>query len=71
MGNITIKSIDCKKPLYNQSIASFDLDNDLYDQSDAEGFIKINSVRLKNQTKFEFPAFSNFVYKPIFSFIPI
>ena len=51
MGNITIKSIDCKKPLYNQSIASFDLDNDLYDQSDAEGFIKINSVRLKNQTK--------------------
>ena len=51
MGNITIKSIDCKKPLYNQSIASFDLDNDLYDQSDAEGFIKINSVRLKSQTK--------------------
>ena len=51
MGNITIKSIECKKPLYNQSIASFDLDNDLYDQSDAEGFIKINSVRLKNQTK--------------------
>ena len=51
MGNITIKSIDCKKPLYNQKIASFDLDNDLYDQSDAEGFIKINSVRLKNQTK--------------------
>ena len=51
MGNIAIKSIDCKKPLYNQSIASFDLDNDLYDQSDAEGFIKINSVRLKNQTK--------------------
>ena len=50
MGNITIKSIECKKPLYNQSIASFDLDNDLYDQSDAEGFIKINSVRLKNQT---------------------
>ncbi len=50
MGNITIKSIDCKKPLYNQSIASFDLDNELYDQSDAEGFIKINSVRLKNQT---------------------
>jgi len=51
MGNIIIKSIDCKKPLYNQSIASFDLDNDLYDQSDAEGFIKINSVRLKSQTK--------------------
>ena len=51
MGNITIKSIDCKKPLYNQNIASFDLDNDLYDQSDAEGFIKINSVRLRNQTK--------------------
>ena len=51
MGNITIKSIDCKKPLYNQSIASFDIDNDLYDQSDAEGFIKINSIRLKNQTK--------------------
>ena len=51
MGNITLKSIDCKKPLYNQRIASFDLDNDLYDQSDAEGFIKINSVRLKNQTK--------------------
>jgi len=51
MGNITIKSIDCKKPLYNQRIASFDLDNDLYDQSDAEGFIKINSVRLKNQNK--------------------
>ena len=51
MGNITIKSIDCKKPLYNQKIASFDLDNDLYDQSDAEGFIKINSIRLKNQTK--------------------
>ena len=51
MGNITIKSIDCKKPLYNQNIASFDLDNDLYNQSDAEGFIKINSVRLKNQTK--------------------
>ena len=44
MGNITIKSIDCKKPLYNQSIASFDLDNDLYDQSDAEGFIKLNAL---------------------------
>ena len=34
-----------KKSLYNHKLATFEEDN-LYDQKDATGFIKLNSLRL-------------------------
>ena len=36
----------CDNSLYDKEIASFDMD-DSYDQNDAEGFIKLNALRLR------------------------
>lgn len=45
-GNCTIMGRKAEKSLYNQNIASFE-DNHGYSQNDADGFIKLNALRLK------------------------
>ena len=47
-GNIIIQGRKSPNTLYDTSIVSFDEKGD-YNQKDAEGFIKINSIRLKNK----------------------
>ena len=46
-GNVIVLGRKSQNSLYNNSLVSFDEKGD-YDQKDAEGFIKINSIRLKN-----------------------
>ena len=46
-GNTMVVGRKSNKSLYNSSLVSFDEKGD-YNQKDAEGFIKINSLRLKN-----------------------
>lgn len=46
-GNVIIVGRKSPHSLYKKSLVSFDEKGD-YDQKDAEGFIKINSIRLKN-----------------------
>ena len=45
-GNCIIMGRKAEKSLYNQNIASFE-DNHGYSQNDADGFIKLNALRLK------------------------
>ncbi|WP_294182971.1 argininosuccinate synthase [uncultured Clostridium sp.] len=45
-GNIMTASINAKYPLFNESISSFGA-SDLYDQKDADGFIKLFSLPYK------------------------
>ena len=45
-GNCTVMGRKADKSLYNQNIASFE-DNHGYSQNDADGFIKLNALRLK------------------------
>jgi argininosuccinate synthase len=49
-GNVIIIGRKSNKSLYNSSLVSFDEKGD-YDQKDAEGFIKINSLRLKKNIR--------------------
>ena len=44
-GNITVVGRRSKNSLYNPKLATFEKDN-LYNQKDATGFIKLNSLRL-------------------------
>jgi len=45
-GNCTVMGRKAEKSLYNQNIASFE-DSNGYSQNDADGFIKLNALRLK------------------------
>jgi argininosuccinate synthase len=45
-GNIVVLGRQSQDSLYSQSMATFEEDS-VYDQKDAEGFIKLNSLRLK------------------------
>ena len=47
-GNVMVTGRKSSKSLYDSSIVSFD-EKGNYDQKDAEGFIKITSLRLKNK----------------------
>lgn len=47
-GNIVILSRESAKSLFNEKISSFEDDGGAYNQKDAEGFIKINSLRLRH-----------------------
>ena len=49
-GNVMVVGRKSKKSLYNTSLVSFDEKGD-YNQKDAEGFIKITSLRLKLKEK--------------------
>ena len=46
-GNISLLGRKSKKSLYNNKLATFEEDN-LYNQKDAEGFIKLKSLRFRN-----------------------
>jgi argininosuccinate synthase len=45
-GNVYIRGRESKKSLYNETLVSMDVKGD-YEPTDADGFIKINAVRLK------------------------
>ena len=46
-GNVTILGRSSEFSLYNSKIVTFEDDENAYNQADATGFIKINSLRLK------------------------
>ena len=46
-GNITITGRRSSDSLFDESIATFEEDGGAYDQADAEGFIKLNALRLR------------------------
>ncbi len=46
-GNVILLGRSSKNSLYRSSLASFEDDLGAYDQHDAEGFIKLNALRLK------------------------
>ena len=50
-GNITIKERISPYSLYDSKIVTFEDDENTYNQADATGFIKINSLRLKANAK--------------------
>ncbi len=50
-GNITVKERTSPHSLYDSKIVTFEDDENTYNQADATGFIKINSLRLKANAK--------------------
>ena len=50
-GNITVLGRTSDSSLYDAKIVTFEDDENAYDQADASGFIKINSLRLKKAAK--------------------
>ena len=46
-GNVVIEGRKSKNSLYSSEMATFEEDM-IYDQTDAEGFIKLNALRLKS-----------------------
>jgi len=49
-GNCIVAGRKAPKSLYNPELATFEADQ-VYDQKDAEGFIKLNALRLKINSK--------------------
>jgi argininosuccinate synthase len=45
-GNVTILGRKAPRSLYNPALATFEEDS-VYNQADAEGFIRLNALRLK------------------------
>ena len=50
-GNVIIEGRKSPNSLYSEDLSTFENDSGAYDQRDAEGFIKINSLRLKTRHK--------------------
>ena len=50
-GNVIICGRQSPNSLYSEDLSTFEKDSGTYNQSDAEGFIKINAIRLKNKKK--------------------
>ena len=46
-GNVTVVGRKSNDSLFDEKIATFEEDDGAYDQSDAEGFIKLNALRLR------------------------
>ncbi|MGA2551780.1 MAG: argininosuccinate synthase [Burkholderiaceae bacterium] len=46
-GNVIVVARDSQKTLFDQNIATFDDDQGAYDQKDAQGFIKLNALRMR------------------------
>ena len=46
-GNVTVVGRKSDDSLFDEKIATFEEDDGAYDQSDAEGFIKLNALRLR------------------------
>ena len=50
-GNVIVEGRKSPYSLYSEDLSTFENDSGAYDQRDAEGFIKINSLRLKSRQK--------------------
>ena len=50
-GNVIVEGRKSANSLYSEDLSTFESDSGAYDQRDAEGFIKINSLRLKTRHK--------------------
>lgn len=50
-GNVIVEGRKSPNSLYSEDLSTFENDSGAYDQRDAEGFIKINSLRLKSRHK--------------------
>ena len=50
-GNVVIEGRKSPNTLYSEDLSTFENDSGQYDQRDAEGFIKINALRLKTRSK--------------------
>ena len=48
-GNIVTLGRKSPYSIYNEDLSTFEKDSGEYNQRDAEGFIKVNSLRLRNQ----------------------
>ena len=46
-GNVTVVGRQSEDSLFDQSMATFDDDDGAYHQGDAEGFIRLQSLRLR------------------------
>ena len=46
-GNVTVTGRRSSNSLFDENIATFEADGGAYDQADAEGFIKLNALRLR------------------------
>jgi argininosuccinate synthase len=46
-GSVTVVARDSRVTLFDQNIATFDDDGGAYDQKDAQGFIKLNALRMR------------------------
>ena len=47
-GNVIVTGRESSMSLYNPDLATFESD-DIYSQKDAEGFIKLNALRLREK----------------------
>ena len=47
-GNVDVVGRKSPHSLFDEKIATFEEDHGTYDQADAEGFIKLNALRLRN-----------------------
>jgi argininosuccinate synthase len=50
-GNVIVTGRKSPKSLYDESLVTFEDDEGAYDQKDAEGFIKLNALRLRALAK--------------------
>jgi len=50
-GNVSVLSRESNDSLYDSKIVTFEDDENTFDQADATGFIKINSIRLKKNSR--------------------
>ena len=46
-GNVSVVGRKSEQSLFDEKIATFEEDQGAYDQKDAEGFIKLNALRLR------------------------
>ncbi len=46
-GNVVVVGRKSEDSLFDEKIATFEDDDGAYDQKDAEGFIKLNALRLR------------------------
>jgi len=46
-GNVTVIGRESPNSLYSMKVVTFDEDQGAYDQFDAQGFIKLNALRLR------------------------
>jgi argininosuccinate synthase len=46
-GNVMMAGRESRKSLYSSALVTFEDDKGAYDQKDAEGFIRLNALRLR------------------------